>query len=154
MQKTLIIGLGNPYLGDDGVGWKIVEQLHHILGDTHPDLEYDCLATGGLRLMERMEGFSRVILVDAILDTNTPPGGVRLYGLDDLRRSHTGDTHSASLQEALQVGRNLGLQLPVQIQVVGMTIQPSLEFGEGLSPPIEASIVMAMKEIMTILGTK
>ena len=26
-MKTIVIGLGNPILGDDGIGWRVVEQV-------------------------------------------------------------------------------------------------------------------------------
>ena len=41
-MKTLILGLGNPLLGDDGVGWRVAEQVRlHV---ANPDVEVDCLA--------------------------------------------------------------------------------------------------------------
>jgi Ni,Fe-hydrogenase maturation factor len=57
--KTLIVGLGNPILGDDGVGWKVLEQIkqrYQEKGIPEP-FETDFLAVGGLRLMERLVGY-------------------------------------------------------------------------------------------------
>ena len=46
--KLLIVGLGNPILGDDGVGWHVAECIQQLL----PQIEVFCLSLGGLSLME------------------------------------------------------------------------------------------------------
>jgi hydrogenase maturation protease len=56
-MKTIIIGLGNPILGDDGVGWKVVEELGKLDHSKSKSIEVDCLSVGGLTLMERMVGY-------------------------------------------------------------------------------------------------
>ena len=73
-MKTLIIGLGNPLLGDDGVGWKIAQEVEKEikLNSTFSSLvetgeiSVECLALSGLSLMEQMIGFQKVILVDSL----------------------------------------------------------------------------------------
>ena len=65
-MKTLIIGLGNPILTDDGVGVKIAQQLESIIDlNAHPDLTITEASAGGIRLMEVMLGYDRVVLIDA-----------------------------------------------------------------------------------------
>ncbi len=77
-EKTLVIGLGNPILGDDGVGWVVAREVENRLrkSDNKSDnnLEVDCLSLGGLSLMERMVGFQHVVLVDS-LNTGQHPQG-------------------------------------------------------------------------------
>lgn len=149
-KSTIIVGLGNPALGDDGVGWQVVELLQQIVGNTHPDIAFDCLAVGGIHLMERLEGYQRAILVDAVR-AGGETGQVHRYSLDDLPNGHSGDVHSATLQDALAAGRDLGMELPSQVVIVGMTIEPSLEFSDSLSPPVKGSLILALKEVMSIL---
>ena len=64
-MKTLILGLGNPLVTDDSVGLRVIEQLKPLLAD-RADVEVSEDYWGGLRLMERMIGFDRAIVVDAI----------------------------------------------------------------------------------------
>ncbi len=64
--KILVIGLGNPILGDDGVGWVVAREVETCLGASGQNVEVDCLALGGLSLMERMVGYQRVILIDSL----------------------------------------------------------------------------------------
>ena len=73
-MKTLIIGLGNPILGDDGVGWKVANQLTTII-DPDFSVEIDCASLGGLSLMERMLGYQRVIVID-LMETGQSPEGL------------------------------------------------------------------------------
>ncbi len=75
-MKTLILGLGNPLVTDDSVGLRVVEQLKPLLAD-RADVEVSEDYWGGLRLMERMIGFERAIVVDAI-QTGAPPGTIHL----------------------------------------------------------------------------
>ena len=55
-MQILVIGLGNPILGDDGVGWRVVEEIARKTANK-PDIEVDCVSLGGLSLMERITGF-------------------------------------------------------------------------------------------------
>ncbi len=64
-MKTLILGLGNPLITDDSIGLRVIEVLQTRLAD-RPDVEVSEDYWGGLRLMERMIGFDRAIVVDAI----------------------------------------------------------------------------------------
>jgi len=68
---TLIIGLGNSLLRDDAVGLRVARQVRAALSGRE-DIEVAEEACGGLRLMERMIGFDRVIVVDAM---RSGPGG-------------------------------------------------------------------------------
>ena len=89
-KKTLIIGLGNPILTDDGVGVKVAQVLERLIDlDAHPELTITEASAGGLRLMEALLGFDRVVLIDAFYlhQETTTPGKIHHLTLDDLRSS-------------------------------------------------------------------
>ena len=68
--KTLVLGLGNVLLGDEGVGVHVVRALEqHAL-----PAGVECLdgGTGGFVLLEPLESAERIILVDAAADGHTP----------------------------------------------------------------------------------
>lgn len=72
-DKTLILGLGNVIMGDEGIGVHVVRAI-----EKHPLPEdVECLdgGTGGFILLEPMENAGRIILIDAAVDGN-PPGAV------------------------------------------------------------------------------
>ena len=101
MQKprTLVVGLRNPILGDDGVGWRVADEVARQL--THSQVEVDTLALGGLSLMERLVGYDEVIIVDAIQTDGGQIGTVSRFNLQempDLSAGHTTAVHDTSLQ--------------------------------------------------------
>jgi hydrogenase maturation protease len=71
--KTLVLGLGNVLMGDEGVGVAVVRALEQL---TLPhNIEYLDGGTGGFTLLEPLQSAARVILVDAAADGN-PLGAV------------------------------------------------------------------------------
>ena len=86
-MKTLVVGLGNPILTDDGVGVKVAYAVEHALqsgaqGEPAADeITVTEACVGGLRLMELMVGYGRAIIVDARkrkLGTEDYPGSLKL----------------------------------------------------------------------------
>lgn len=158
-NPTLIIGLGNPILGDDGVGWLVVQKFqentkHLDHSNTELDIEFDYLAIGGLSLMERMEGCHDVILVDSIFTGRYPIGTVYSLPLDslpDFSSGHSTSIHDTSLATALKLGRKMGLVLPENVWVVGIEANNVFEFSEKVSPEIESVVSDAAQLLMDIV---
>jgi hydrogenase maturation protease len=148
-RRTRIIGLGNPILGDDGVGWRVVEAMRSRLDDEAVDVL--CLAVGGVSLMEQLVGCDRALLVDAVV-TGGQPGevlSVSLDALDDPSCGHTASTHDTTLGTALRLGRALKAPLPDDIWVVGVEVDPTRlhEFNEDLSPEVTAAVPEAVRRV-------
>ncbi len=143
-----IIGLGNPILGDDGVGWQVAERLRAGLAELPAPVEIDCLAVGGLSLMEHLVGCESAILIDAITSGVNPPGSVTVFELDDLpdpSSGHLGSAHDTSLKEAIQLGRLMGAILPEQIWVVAVECEIVPVFSEQLTPAVAAAVPQAAR---------
>lgn len=147
MADTLVVGLGNPILGDDGVGWRVAEAVKARLSD--PDIDVLCLSLGGLALMEHLAGYRRVIIIDA-MSTGAPAGALHrmtAQEMDELSVQHTASVHDMSLSAALTFGRELGLALPEEIRVVGIEAKPEFDFGEALSAAVAAAIPAATSAV-------
>jgi hydrogenase maturation protease len=150
LRRTLVLGLGNPILRDDGVGWRVVAEVR---GRCAPAAaEFDPVALGGLALMERLIGYDRAILVDAMRSDGGTPGEVRRLSLADLPTLHANAVHDASLKDALALGRKLGAQLPHDITIIAVEAQDLFDFGEHLSPPVEAAVPAAVDLVLATLG--
>ena len=149
--KTLIIGLGNPLVSDDSVGLRVVKHLQPWLAD-EPQVDVGEDYWGGLRLMERMIGYERAIVVDAIC-TGAPPGTIRLLGPNDLATQKSASAHDVNLPTALAFGRQAGAQLPLDehIQLVGIEAQDILTFSEECTPEVAAAIPRAARMVMSLL---
>lgn len=139
VPATLVLGLGNPLRGDDGVGVHVARQL---LGRCLPDdVEVADGGTQGLGLVTLLEGRQRVIVVDAAAMERLPGEFVR-FGLQEARLL-TGDggrfsVHEAGLREMLLLAQVLGM-LPEEVVVFG--VQPAgVEWEASLSPEVEATL--------------
>jgi hydrogenase maturation protease len=154
--KILIIGLGNPILGDDGVGWVIAREVETRLGESGGEVEFDYLSLGGLSLMERLVGCRQAILIDSLTTGQRPQGEVVAFTLEDLvdiSSGHTTAAHDTSLRTALAAGRKLGADLPEDrdVHVVAVESQHVYDIQEGLTPPITAAVPVAVQQVLSLL---
>ncbi len=141
------MGLGNPLLGDDGVGWRVAEQVARLA----LPVEVDFFATGGLYLMERLEGYTQVILIDAIVTGTQPVGHVfsaTLDDLPDLTAGHFSSAHDTTLQTALKLGRELGVSLPDKVHIVAVEARQVYDLTETLSPAVAAAVPQAVRRVI------
>ena len=151
-MKTIVIGLGNPILGDDGVGWKVAEEVkRRVCGRS--DVEVDCVSLGGISLMEHLIGYDSAILIDSFRSEEAS-GSILVMKLDDIPRYsafHTASAHDMSLQNALEMGKSIGAKLPEHVMIVGITTEQSFEFGEELTPEVRAAVPNATRAALDLL---
>ena len=151
MKPNLVIGLGNPLMGDEGIGWHIVDRL---AGD--PRLPEDTeVLWGGTDLLacaDQMEGRRRIILVDALLDT-TPVGSITVFGdgllgLDD-RQEHV---HHLSLTQAIHLLQIASPSLrTVRFSLIAIGIN-SVRINPELSPVLAARMPQIFGRILKELA--
>ncbi len=147
-MKTLVLGLGNPILSDDGVGIYVVRAV--AAQAPVADVDFQEANIGGLRLLEVIAGYDRLILVDAIQTPAGAPGQVYCLSPHDLRTSlHAGSTHDLSFQGALAWGRQMGLALPSDdaITIIAIEAADVLTFGESLTPAVAAAVPNAVAAV-------
>ncbi len=159
-MKTIVVGLGNPILGDDGVGWKVAQEVERRLASSGAslgtDVAVDYCALGGLSLMESLAGYEAAILVDA-LAMDQPPGTVLTFPLEELPNQsagHTTSAHDTSLQDALKMGTSMGVELPGRIMIVGIAARRLYDFSESLSPEVAGSVSLATQKVMDLLAER
>jgi hydrogenase maturation protease len=155
-MKTIIIGLGNPLLGDDGIGWKVAEEVKKNLGEDST-VEVECYSLSGLSLMEQLIGYERVILIDSLNTGRHAQGEVVTFTLDmleDLTYGHSASAHDASLKTALAAGRSMGEKLPADkdIHVVAVEARHVYDFSEELSPEVAASVPVAVQKVVDLIA--
>ena len=157
-QKTLVVGLGNPILGDDAIGWRVAEAVEARLrqgsGLEAAGIEFDYLSLGGLSLMERFIGYERAVIVDSIQTANGAQGQVFTFALEalpDLSAGHTTAAHDTSLQTALALGRQMGAALPDEVRVVAVEANRVFDFSDELTPAVAAAIPKATEAVLALL---
>jgi len=153
LLKTLVLGLGNPILSDDGVGIYVARAVE-ARRSAGEHLSFCEASVGGMRLLEVMSGYERVILVDAIQTQDGQPGQIYRLRADDVRTSrHAGSSHDLSLPGALILGRRLGMPLPADehILIIAIEVQEVLDFGERCTPAVAAAIPQAVEAVLNEL---
>jgi hydrogenase maturation protease len=135
---VLVIGLGSPLRGDDGVGPRLVEELtRRGLPSAVTTLDG---GTGGLDLLPVLEGWQQVVVVDAA-DVGREPGQFVRFTPEQVRLAQTADhpsLHSAGLGEILALANALGRTLP---HMVIFGVQPAeVGWRQGLSPAVETAL--------------
>ncbi len=152
-MKTLVVGLGNPILSDDGVGWRVAAEVQKKLAPAlQSEIECDCVSLGGISLMERLEGYDRAVIIDAIQTRDGVPGSLYRLTLDDLPTFNSTAIHDTSLKNALEMGRNLGAHLPQEIILFAIEAVHLYEFGEELTPSVEAGVEPAVQAVLDYLA--
>jgi hydrogenase maturation protease len=141
VSSTLVLGMGNPILSDDGVGLLVADRLRE---SSLPDsVEVVQSEVGGLRLLELVRGFTRVIIIDALrspAESGRHPGEVYRYEAKDFKGGHRyGSAHSIGLDTALEIGHKLGYDMPEEVTVFAIEAEDVETFGEELSPPVAAA---------------
>jgi hydrogenase maturation protease len=135
-MKTIIIGLGNPILTDDGVGVKVADEVNRALAGRKPEsVTVSEASVGGLRLMETLIGYDRAILIDAYINRNgNTPGKIHQMTLDDLRNisptQHSTSAHDTSLVTALDLGNQMDLPLPKEITIFAVEVENVTDFSD------------------------
>jgi hydrogenase maturation protease len=151
-MKTIVIGLGNPILGDDGVGWKVAEAVKQQLASDSPvDVEF--LSLGGISLMEQLIDYERAILVDAVT-SDQETGSVIVSNLNEMpdhSAFHIASAHDTSLQNALKLGKSMGVSLPKEVSVVGIVTDHIYDFSESLSPAVARAVSKATKIVINLM---
>ena len=151
-MKTLILGLGNPLLKDDSIGLRVAQELRAKINDA-PEVEIGEDYWGGLRLMERMIGFDRAIIIDAIC-TGADPGTIHLLSPDDIPTQRSASAHDVNLPTALEFGRQAGAKLPTSedIILIGVEAADVQTFDETLSPEVENAFPMVLEVVLSELN--
>jgi hydrogenase maturation protease len=137
--KTIVVGLGNPILGDDGIGIRVSRELAdrvHL-----PDVTIVETSAAGLDFINMLAGYDRAIIIDAIILGKGPPGELYRLTIDEINSSlHSTSVHDISLGEALQLGKTLGESMPHEIIILAIEAACIDAFSEKCSPQLEINI--------------
>jgi hydrogenase maturation protease len=147
-NNTLVLGIGNILLNDEGAGIHIVNRLEKE-GYSGADLMDG--GTGGFHLLGFIQSYKYVIIADASLD-QYPAGQVRVlhpkYAKDF---PHQLSAHEIGLKDLLDAAFLLG-NLP-DIHLVAISIKDFQEMGMELTPEIEKAIPVAVERIKELVRT-
>jgi len=148
-MKTIVLGLGNPIFGDDGVGLRVIEELQKQIHDK--DITIEGYELAGLDMLEKLSGYDRVIIIDAI-QAGGRVGDIYQLTPEDLKSTvHTGTPHDVNFSTALEFGERIGVKLPSKIDILAIEIAPNVAFSEQLTPEIEKAVPGVVEKVIAKL---
>lgn len=147
MQKNriCIIGCGNPLMGNDGAGVLVM----HLFDGRFPGVDAIDGGTGGFGLIPLMEGYEKVVIVDAMVGIGDRTGEIRTFEVPPSWDFPVYALHDIGIGEVVTIARELGYV--GEIVTVGIEVGEIQAFSRDIDPEVEEAIQVAEQKILTIL---
>jgi hydrogenase maturation protease len=143
---AVVIGLGNRYRGDDGVGVAAAAELNRL---ALPAVRVMTDLADPMRLLEAWSGATLAVVIDAAVGTPPRPGRVRRCGLSDVATGDGLSSHSIDVVRTHTLGQALG-RVPDELVLLTVEVADT-GHGVGLTPRVARAIPevvgMAVDEI-------
>ena len=150
-MRTALIGIGNEFRGDDGVGVHILRRLRRrTLPETIAFIEE---SGEGAALMEHWQKYDAVFVCDAVKSGTHPPGTI--FHFNAVQETIPSQffhysTHEFSLAEAVELSRTLNT-LPEHLIIYGIEGK-QFQYGRSLSPEVESILPEVINRILQELS--
>ena len=149
-KKTLILGLGNDILTDDGIGPRLVHDLAQNIDD--PNIQFDTACCGGLEIVEYIKGYEKVVFIDAIRTRDGKPGDMYYFIPSDFRETmHLSNLHDVNFLIALNLGNTLDMNLPSDLHIIAIEIIEDMEFSEEFTMPLKEKYPEILEKVSVLL---
>lgn len=144
-MKTLILGLGNPIVTDDGVGIEIAKKI----GEEKPDLEVVETSEAGLALLDYIAGCDKLVIIDSIKTEKGRPGDLYKIELGDLNATtDLSCSHGVDLASVFEVGEGLSCKMPQSVSIYAVEVKDNSTFGEGCTTEVRDRIPFIARQIV------
>lgn len=151
-EKTIIAGIGNRLLSDDGFGPRVIDLLNQLELPSHIDTRD--MGTAGLTIASDLSEYHRVIFLDA-MEMEGPPGRIIKTKIsvkestDEIIELSRMTLHAAKLEGLLKFAKAINA-LPEEVILIGCKPK-SLEVGLLLSNEVEAATHEAVKIVLELI---
>ena len=150
-KETLVVGIGNEILTDDGIGPKLIHKIRNSY--QYPGLTFVSTCLGGLDMLEIIKDYKHVIIIDAIKTEGGKPGSVYHLTTDDFKETlHISNVHDISFLTAIELGKKLQINMPEVIDIIAIEIVEDLVFGENFSPEIRKNFSAILQNVEDYLN--
>ena len=152
-MRTLVLGVGNPILSDDGVGIHVARKLKE---KNVPGVTIEELAASGLELLDLVVGYDQVIIIDAIKTKDGRPGDFYELEEKDFERSiHGSSPHGINIATALALGRKIVPdKMPKQVLFIAVEADDVVNVSERLTQKIQEAVPIIVNKIVEEIKKK
>jgi hydrogenase maturation protease len=146
-MKILVLGIGNPILSDDGAGIRVAQEVGNQLDD--PQVTVAETSEAGLRLLDSIMGYDKVIIIDAVQTEKGQAGQIYRMGPEDFSfAKHLSSPHQINLVTALELGNALDLAMPQKITIFAVEAKDITTFSEKCTTEVEQAIPKLVKMVL------
>ena len=152
-MKTLVLGIGNTLLGDDGVGIHAARELATKVN--RDDVAILDIGTDGLNLLEVMMGYDRMIVIDAIVTENADIGNIYCLKPEQLYTpsGFSVSPHHFNLATTLEIGRKLFPgEIPEDVTVFAVDTIEATEISEKMTDKVQDALPVLVSRVLEHLN--
>ena len=154
-MRTLVLGIGNPILGDDGIGFHIAQELAKEIKDENIGVKDT--SVNGLNLLELIVGYDKLIVIDAIMTEEAKAG--EIYRLKPRSSSETAwstiSLHHLNLATTIEIGKRLFPQeIPGEVIIFAVGAQEVTEVTEEMTARVKEAIPRVINLVLEELSLK
>lgn len=146
--STIIIGLGNPILLDDGIGCALADFIADRIS-ANSGITVLSTSLSPIRLMDEIAGNDNLIIIDSITTGTCNPGTLHVLNAQ-VEDRHPVSVHHFTFEGMNRIGAALGLRMPNKVNIYGIEILRPEEYGSGLSPALRDRIPQMANEILSM----
>ena len=144
-MNTLVLGIGNPILTDDGVGIKIAQKLK----EEKARLEVIETSEAGIILLDLIAGYDKLIIIDSIKTEKGKPGDFYKLELGDLKPAKDfSSSHGIGIATAFELGQKLGYNMPKYTSIYAVEVKDNITFGEECTEALKERIPFITEQII------
>lgn len=149
-SNTLLLGIGNIFLGDEAIGVRIIEAIEKRF-DIPAGLDVIDGGTSGMEMLQDMANRDHLIVVDAVSSQKHAPGAVVLLKDEQVPVMFTTkiSPHQLGLSDVLSA-LTMTDEFPKKLTLVGV-VPESLEFNQSLSETVQNAFDKALDQVLTLL---
>ncbi len=154
-MNTLILGIGNPILGDDGVGFHVAKELERLIKDDTMDI--GDASTGGLNLLDIIMGYEKVVIIDAIKTEGGEPGEIYRLRPEDFSKSvHLATSmHDLNFPTVIEIGNKLmPEEMPREIVIFAIEVEEIEKFTEEMTTKVKEAVPKVVNLVLGEIGEK
>ena len=148
-KKILVLGVGNPFRRDDGIGPAVIQRLQ-----AEQELEGIDLRDGGtdgLSLLDYLKGYDHALIIDAV-EMGLSPGEIRMFSPEEAKltiRTDALSTHGFGLAEVIGLMDTLDIQ--TNLRIIGVQAK-DISFGEEMSPEVASKIEEIIELVKKVIS--
>jgi len=150
-MKTLILGMGNTLLSDDGIGIITKRYLEKNLGSNN-NIDFSETSWGGFKIIDLLKGYDYTIIIDSIKTGLKPAGFINCLKPSDLLPTlRLTSYHDINFITAIKLAEQLGAKIASDIDIFAIEIEDNETIRESLNPMLIDSITECSKKITELL---